>query len=580
MMIVYPMLYSDSVNKQLLPGISKMLERYILLFKTNDMIVRYNKQMKEEILYDQKGIIIADLDEILQEGQKGKQGRTRRERERDKVVGREKFYPSMSKKRKDAEEYNEKYYKQDIEDMSDKDWNELSSREQQKLKQQEKRRDKEEEERQQYLDVLKDEKEEKKQKEKDRKERIRKGISDTRFDFADSKSISLEPTWVSLQIPGIEGGTVLVGVKVVPFPVKSKLTLAELMSQDAFRRMLPSLIVAVGRWVIRKVYSILRRTIKKIFPKFLSGILLKNLTGNPKKDVIFGVTQVQEDIFCILNRTEILNEEFLSNVGSVKKLYMQGWKSFLVLDDVNKMATMCMKEFNGMCSLISYSALHAALGQSDVFDKIEDVKKASSPFFRLKRMGSLFKENIDVRLNGYLQSLNEKRQILVEDDFTKILTDKQVDFAKILVDIQIGYKTGDFTSLDASIGNVPLIPMERVISIVRSKFPSKFKQGYSFNKKVIFNSLPTVDEDVSKLFSFALTFEILNEPDEGLMIDARDELKLIVNNFTKMKDRIKDKGDQTQQFLLALFILMVNVKKEETKSAYVVFLKSALQMLR
>ena len=79
----------------------------------------------------------------------------------------------------------------------------------------------------------------------------------------------------------------------------------------------------------------------------------------------------------------------------MKKLQSLGWGSIIVLDDVNKRATFCMKEFNGLCSTLQYSFIYTALGKdyTKVYDDLEDVRRASSPFFKMNsRATNLYAE--------------------------------------------------------------------------------------------------------------------------------------------------------------------------------------------
>ena len=85
-----------------------------------------------------------------------------------------------------------------------------------------------------------------------------------------------------------------------------------------------------------------------------------------------------------------IGSDFFERTNKIKQLYKLGWTSFVITDDVNKRAFFCMKEFNGMCSSVQYNFMYTTIGKEHgkVFDDLEDVKKSSSPFFKLSTKAS------------------------------------------------------------------------------------------------------------------------------------------------------------------------------------------------
>lgn len=195
-----------------------------------------------------------------------------------------------------------------------------------------------------------------------------------KVDMPTFNTLSLEPTWIKVDT---HIGTSMVGIKVVPFPVVSDTNLINLITNDFHSKWITSKIIGVGRSIVRGLYAALRGTpiLKRLTP---------SVTGDPRKDIIFSRTIHKNNLFVVLNSMDI-GTDFFERTNKIKQLYKLGWSSFVVADDVNKRAFFCMKEFNGMCSSVQYNFMYATIGKEHgkVFDDLEDVKKSSSPFFKL-----------------------------------------------------------------------------------------------------------------------------------------------------------------------------------------------------
>jgi hypothetical protein len=215
------------------------------------------------------------------------------------------------------------------------------------------------------------------------------------------QTVSVEPTWMLVTT---KTGTQVLGIKVIAFPVKSDKKLAELILDDRIRYGLDSLVKRVGRGAVRASLNIIRRWGGKL--KLMPTI---SVTGDPAKDVLLATSSHGEDIFVILNYMDIPGDEFFRSAQGVKKLFSLGWGSFAIVDDVNKRATFCMKEFKGLCSSVSLANIYASIGkeQHQVYKDAEEVKASSSPFFHMstsiKRLAS---ESIaNEKLEKYLVEL-------------------------------------------------------------------------------------------------------------------------------------------------------------------------------
>jgi len=176
----------------------------------------------------------------------------------------------------------------------------------------------------------------------------KRDVGTVKIDTPNFGAISLEPTWVKIDTLG---GTRLVGVKVIPFPVQS----------DANR----------GIWAAIRTAHI--------------PFMPVTISGDPRKDIIWARTVHKTNIFLVMNLLD-LGTEFFEKTDRIKWLYRLGWSSFAVTDDINKRVYFCMKEFNGLCSAVQYNFMYTSIGSEHgrVFNDLEDIKKSASPFFKLK----------------------------------------------------------------------------------------------------------------------------------------------------------------------------------------------------
>jgi len=189
-------------------------------------------------------------------------------------------------------------------------------------------------------------------------------------------SISVEPTWI--MVTTAHHGPQVVGVKVIPFPVKSDQNLAKMLLNDRVRYGLSKAAVALGRGTVR--------TLAKIAKTFHIPFIAKTtVVGDPRRDILYGLSKHTDEIFVVINYLDLSEEDFFRSTVGVKKLFKLGWSSLVITDEVEKRAIFCMKEFDGLCSSVPYGFIYSSLGkeQHEVFRKLEDVKAAASPFFKL-----------------------------------------------------------------------------------------------------------------------------------------------------------------------------------------------------
>jgi hypothetical protein len=200
------------------------------------------------------------------------------------------------------------------------------------------------------------------------------------------EGISLEPTWI--QVQSDELGSRVLGVKVVPFTVKSAEDLMTVISYDASLQGVERALETAKRSLIRVFYALMKSLRMPFFKN-------KTITGDLKHDIIWAGTKHGRNTFVCINSIEVEKDDIFTRPEVVNKLHRLGWSSIIVADDVNKKATFCMKEFNGMCSTVPYGLMYSAVGKEhyEVYQNISDVKHASGPFFRLTSKRNKIFEN-------------------------------------------------------------------------------------------------------------------------------------------------------------------------------------------
>lgn len=339
MIIVYPMLTSPNISQNSLPGIIKAVEKYILVYNLDDVLNEANSMLKTIATTGSKLVIQAGA--IWLASQIGKNW----EESYNKYDVDNLFLLEAGASMKTPQTPGEKLGQKVIDATSDKTH----------------------------------------------------GI---KVDIPRRDSISLEPTWV--QINSDIAGAKLLGVKVVPFTIKSDVDIMTMISHDAQLTGFNRAIESTKRSLKSLMYSLMRG-LKIPFIKD------RALTGNADLDILWAGTKHGRNLFTCLNSIEIEQGDIFSKPQQVQKLHSLGWTSFIIADDVNKKATFCMKEFTGLCSTVPYGLLYSAVGKEhyEVYQNIDDVKHSSGPFFRLssKRSRIFSNEIASERFKKY--SVNE-----------------------------------------------------------------------------------------------------------------------------------------------------------------------------
>ena len=350
MIVIYPLLLSDTVSKNIVPGLAKVIERYLLIYK---------------------------MDEILQSAKSGGY-RKRLKVKGGKLIMKEAnepddlFLPASGTKQSPEDIKKDKEY-----EIKRREYERRKKADELKAKTDEKestRKDKE-------TELKSDREARESQKAKDNAKSATMDIS-----AMDMQSLSAEPTWVKIDVQtGDIKTSELLGVKVVPVIVKSNEKLVRILMFDKNVKGLHGQILNFGRKVVKGLW--------RIWQKFWSSVPIvgkgrSTATGDARQDILLQKTIYSHDkranVFLTINFQDLDDEVFFNNAASINKLFKKGWESFVVCDDVNRVAHFCMEEFKGMTSSINYAMIYQTIGQFKVYESLEDVKRSSSALFKRK----------------------------------------------------------------------------------------------------------------------------------------------------------------------------------------------------
>jgi len=322
MIVIYPLLLSDTVSKNIVPGVAKVIERYLLIYKMDEILQSaksggYRKKLKVK---GGKLIIKEDEDDDLYEPN-----------------SRTKPLPTTSRS------------------SDDRDEEELSLK-----------RDREGREKKKAEDSAKS--------------------ASMDISTMDMQSLSAEPTWVKIDVQtGDIKTTELIGVKVVPLMVKSNEKLVRILMFDKNVKGLHGKILNLGRKIVRWLWKRWQQIWASV-PLIGKGRGVP--VGDARQDILLHKSIYAHDkranLFMGINFQDLDDELFFNDVGSINRLFKKGWESFIVCDDVNRIAHFVMEEFKGMTTSLNYAMIYQTIGQFKVYESLEDVKRSSSALFKRK----------------------------------------------------------------------------------------------------------------------------------------------------------------------------------------------------
>jgi len=386
MIIVYPMLVSRAVSENSIPGIAKTVENFIIINRQADIINNVNATKKRSTigrLFSIGGRLMMKEDEDLSEAgiPPGTGGSTGSKADRIKQMD------DLAKKEKEAAE---KYKEADEKiKKADEKMNKAQDAEEKKKAAKEKvdlEREKQDYKRERDIadDELKTIERERKF-EKEDQEKLEKNArkASAKVDVSDMKSITLEPTYMTVEHSDKHGNksSSFIGVKVVPIRVKSDVKLSHLLLYDTQVNSLFAITLKYGRVFTRKFWA--------FFDRWTSRFRIGGLTpsGDPRRDIIMRRTGMgkESETFIVLSKQEDVDEFFLDNIQKINRLFNMGWGNFVIADDIGRTAWFCMERFNGMCNSVPYAMMYKHLGQEKAYETMEDARKANSSIFKIKK---------------------------------------------------------------------------------------------------------------------------------------------------------------------------------------------------
>jgi hypothetical protein len=378
-----------------------------------------------------------------------------------------------------------------------------------------------------------------------------------KVDFPRQDTLSLEPTWVKIETT--KSGVQLLGIKVIPFPIRTTQNVVQLIKDDRARKFLDAKMTSMQRTVIRILWRVAR------FLR-LPEIKDRALTGDPKKDILFASTVYKHNVFVCFNQMDIEQENLFSEPAQVQKLQKLGWRSFVVADDVNKQVNFCMNEFRGLCTTVPYPFLYAAVGkeQLKVYEDLEDVRRSANPFFRRKvRASSLGEMAVKELKQKYSVTFDELEKIIQEEKEEKEIDvnqlkgvaqrTKQHKVTKQLKKLKLAKSNAD---IQAALKGVPKISLEKLDKFAK-RMAKNYERDRKFAKRVIFNSTrlsePSADK-ISRLMAF------------GTAISEKNDIKANVTEFVNgvrasgfnlKKEAMNDKKIAWQNIAIVFMVLSI-----------------------
>lgn len=174
----------------------------------------------------------------------------------------------------------------------------------------------------------------------------------------------------------------IISVKVIPYFVSDIDKLSDLLIDEMNAKKLTTKALSLSRKIFRALKNSWVDNIFNYRPlqKSKDEDQLKKL-----RDFALYPEDAYEQTILIFSNTE-LREDVIQKRSALRKLFKLQWGSIVVCDDVNKRASICMKQFKGLCNIIDYQYMALAISKDhlSVYQDQEDLKQSTSPFFRRK----------------------------------------------------------------------------------------------------------------------------------------------------------------------------------------------------
>lgn len=426
MMIFYPMLTSTTVSKNIMLGICKTLEQYLLIYQSEDIMNRINKQLSTGSQKTTKKVLKVGKNFYLKES----------------AIEQNFSLSDSLEKIQEAKTKN-----QDPDDDEDKP---------------------------------------KKKIEEDKPKNVK-------VELPIKDAMSIAPTFMQVQIPGDPSPTMF-GIKVVPYPVKADGDMARLLLDDRYAPLLVKLLRRFNRSITRMAWGAIQTVARKLHIPYLGA---KPVSGKVVPDILHAATKHAKNIFVLVNQADIDRSDFLDDPKQIARLQKMGWRSFIIADDVNQVATYCMSTTPGFCYQVNYSYLLSALGKDklQIYNDLEDLQKKASPFFRLKKPRRKIFEGMQMKNK---KEVVTERELVLEDlkSFMSKISKNKID--NIFKSIQKKAKRKDNNGIKKELANIPKIPLDTIAKFSR-KLSSNFDSSYKTSQTVLKNSTKLSDKLIKPL---------------------------------------------------------------------------------
>ncbi len=529
MIVVYPLVTSKTISNNVIPGICKALEHYLLINKLDSIINNVNEEQKKQygrvsgysLKASRKGRLFVES-VITEEGKKGSKG-----------VG----YTPPSTGEKDTTKSGDD--RSTINITTTGGTTNTT---------------------QEYPPPTKGH---------ETGEKSRETASVSRVDRS---SITVEPTWVKVDTPK---GTQLIGIKVVPFLVDNDTPLLRLLTQDRFRKSLDKVIQWQTRKILRHIYRIANHLWKWTIGLFsftgLVGGDLKSgtITGNWKKDIVLGQTDFNDNMFLLINRDDFKDDFF--EAKGIKKLFKLYWPSIVVADEINKTASFCMADFKGLCSIVNYAYLYASVGKeaSSAYETVEDVRRASGPFnIKRGRFKDMIQDSVtQKKINKYSKEIlikegylsDDDNNILIESSIIGDVKRNHIEYAKTIANTINSVRKGDtntFIKIAESFKGLTVNPKEIINEAGRKM--KEFPKYQKLAKKVFDNSIQGVPPQIIEIgASIVAVAALMSKKDSKQFLV--DSIKKIVIKTNSVKGSSKSDDEWSREVLIAFVFAVISI---------------------
>lgn len=523
MIALYPMLVSNTVSRNIIPGISKVLENFLIVYGMRNIMekARGDRATKGMSNYSfKKRLTIKESDDLMADY-------FYREVMFEQSTINQQTDPGSKGKGAFEPVPDETDYKKQVADLKGtvKDLAHQKAKEQgEKYKDQER------------IATA-----------KERGKRVAQARdASVALGSFDMKSISLEPTWMKTDIVTRDGikTSGIVGVKVVPHPVKSNAKLSQLLMYDRQVNNLQGLVIRRGRAVENFFY----RAWKILWKVGTLGVGVgpaggMAMTGNPKHDILARRTILKakdaSDIFVLVNQAD-LTDNFYSEAGGILNLFRMGWSSIIIADDVNKRVSFCMKELKGMCSMMPYTMLYQTYSQAKVYEDLEDAKRSASSIFKVRRQKFSKIVGEGIAENKIIEFGMQNLPILESDVIGEMeyIDESMAAFMKSMSPVKL--KSTITNLLRGNTKGAPNVPPEKLLKAGTKANPN-FRKSYLLAKKVLANSSPEIKNNkIVELAAISIAsraiIETTKDVGKDIVVSTKEGLKRFIKNYRKNRD--------------------------------------------